>query len=280
MPARIKITADSTCDLPISILKKYNIETLPLNVLMGDNIYKDGRDITPDDIINHVKNGGELCSTSAVNAYEYEDVFKKYSKEYDSVIHITIGNEFSCCFQNANIAAAEFDNVYVVNSENLSTGQGLFTILLAELSKENDAEYCINKAKDSISKIDGSFLLETLDYMKKGGRCSSVTAFGANLLKLKLCIEVRDGKLGVVKKYRGAMKKCIEQYLSERLSDTSSIKKDRVFITHATTPEILDYTREIIEGYGIFDEIIYAHVGCTITCHCGPGTIGIFFERI
>ena len=280
MAQKIKITTDSTCDIPASLRELYNIDVLPLNIHMGDGVYKDGLEITPKDIVKHVDNGGALCSTSAVNVFDYEETFKKFLKDYDAVIHVNIGDKFSSCHQNARIAIEDLENVYVINSESLAIGQGMVAIWAAELSKTMDAVECVKVLEERKNKIDGSFVLEKLDYMNKGGRCSSVTAFGANLLKLKPCIELIDGELKVGKKYRVSMKKCLEQYINDRLSDVSRIKGDKCYLIYSGEEWSLDFCKQLIEEKGIFDEIVTMYVGCTIMCHCGPGTVGIFFETV
>ena len=253
---RVKIISDSTCDLSPELLERYDIAITPLCIIKDGEEFQDGVNITPADIFAHVDGGGSLCSTAAVSQYEYGKVFARYAKEYDAVVQITIGANFSCCYQNACLAAQEFDNVYVVDSENLSSGQGLLVV------------------------AEASFLIERLDYMRKGGRCSAVAALGANLLHLKPCIEVCEGKMGVCKKYRGSFEKCIRQYVKERLDGREDITEDLAFITHpACEQSVVDAAMEEAAAYGAFDELIETHAGCTVSCHCGPSTLGILFVR-
>ena len=209
-----KVLSDSTCDLPAEVLEKHNITMIPLTVIKDGKEFTDGVDITPADIFNHVANGGGLCSTAAINIGEYAEHFSKYTNDYDGVIHINISSEFSSCYQNAFLAAEDFENVRVIDSRNLSTGQGLVVLKACELANEcNNLDELAEKLRAFTDKVEASFLLDRLEYMVKGGRCSAAAALGANLLNLKPCIEVKNGKMAVVKKYRGNYAKCLANYV-------------------------------------------------------------------
>lgn len=277
----IKITSDSTCDLSPELLKQYNIGLLPLTVIKNGEAFKDGVDITPADIFAHVASGGDLCSTTAINVGEYEEWFAKYSGEYDGVLHISIGSGFSSSYQNAVIAAEDFENVRVVDSMNLTTGQGLIVLKACELAKEcTTLDELKDKVQNFCARIETSFILDRLDYMVKGGRCSSVVALGANLLNLKPCIEVKDGKLTVVKKYRGNYTKSLANYIKERLADREDLDNVTMFVTHTLiSDESLDAIKTAVETYGKFDNVFWSEAGCTVSCHCGPGTTGVVFVR-
>lgn len=278
---RVKIISDSTCDLSPELLERYDIAITPLCVIKDGKEFHDGVDITPADIFAHVDGGGELCSTAAVSQFEYTQMFTRYAKEYDEVVQINIGSNFSCCYQNACLAAQEFDNVFVVDSENLSTGQGILVVSAAKLAQQGVSGIEIAERVRALApKVEASFLIERLDYMRKGGRCSAVAALGANLLKLKPCIEVREGKMSVCKKYRGSFEKCIRQYVKERLDGRTDIAGDLAFITHpACQKNVVDAAMEEAARYGAFDEVIETRAGCTVSCHCGPDTLGILFVR-
>ncbi len=278
---RVKIISDSTCDLSPELLERYDIAITPLCVIKDGKEFHDGVDITPADIFTHVDGGGELCSTAAVSQFEYTQMFTRYAKEYDEVVQINIGSNFSCCYQNACLAAQEFDNVFVVDSGNLSTGQGLLVVAAAKLAQQGVSGIEIAERVRALApKVEASFLIERLDYMRKGGRCSAVAALGANLLNLKPCIEVREGKMGVCKKYRGSFEKCIRQYVKERLDGRTDIAGDLAFITHpACQKNVVDAAMEEAARYGAFDEVIETRAGCTVSCHCGPDTLGILFVR-
>ena len=278
---RIKITSDSTCDLSPELIAKYDIYVLPLAVNIGERSCRDGVDAKPDDIYVHVSAGGNLPSTAAINPAEYEELFAGLASEYDAVIHFNISSDFSSCHQNARLAADAFDNVYVVDSRNLSTGQGLLVLRAAELAQQGmDAAAIAAQMEEDALKVDASFILDQLEYLKKGGRCSAVAVLGANLLKLKPCIEVKDGKMGVGKKYRGAFEKCLAEYVRDRIAGRDDLDLSRVFVTHSGLPEeqiavAVDAVRELQP----FRELLVTRAGCTVSSHCGPSTIGVLFVR-
>ena len=279
---KIKITADSTCDLSEALVKQYDIHVLPLTVMKADQPYLDGVTVTPADIFAHVAAGGSLCSTAAVSVGEYEEVFRKYSEGYDGIVHINIGSGFSACYQNACIAAEEFPKVRVVDSKNLSTGQGLVVLKACDLAAQGlSAGEIAERLKEVRERVEASFLLDRLDYMVKGGRCSSATALGANLLNLKPCIEVRDGKMLVVKKYRGKYAKCLETYVRDRIQGREdSLEHDWLFITHTpVTQECYDAVMKAVRDNNYFGNVYETNAGCTVSCHCGPGTLGVLFIR-
>lgn len=277
----IKITSDSTCDLSPAQIAELDIALTRLTVIKNGEQFTDGTTITPADIFAHVAAGGDLCSTAAYSIGDYADIFSKYSAEYDGVIHINIGSGFSACYQNACIAAEDFPNVRVIDSKNLSTGQGLVVLEACKLAKECDSlDEIAEKLNAFTPRVEASFLLDQLQYMAKGGRCSSATALGANLLNLKPCIEVRDGKMTVVKKYRGNYAKCLATYVKDRLADRDDLVRDVLFLTYTpVTDECLAAVKAEIEAHGHFDTVNETHAGCTVSCHCGPGTLGVLFVR-
>lgn len=277
----IKIISDSTCDLSAELIEQYNISIIPLTVVKDGSAYSDGVTITPDEIFSHVAAGGSLCSTTALNADEYSTQFAKYADSYDGVLHINIGSGFSSCYQNACIAAEDFPNVRVIDSQNLSTGQGLVVLYACKLAREcNTLDELHQKVQAFTERVEASFLLSRLEYMVKGGRCSSAAALGANLLNLKPCIEVKNGKMSVVKKYRGNYAKCLASYVKDRLADRTDLDKGTLFVTR--TPVDADCeaaVAEAVEAYGDFENTYWTMAGCTISCHCGPGTLGVLFVR-
>lgn len=278
---KIKILADSTCDLSPAQIAQHDIDIVPLSVIKNGEAFLDGITITPADIFTHVETGGDLCSTNACNIDSYQELFAKYAAEYDGVIHINIGSNFSCCYQNACIAAEDFPNVRVIDSQNLSTGQGLVVLEACRLAKTCESlEEIVEKLNAFVPKVEASFLLDQLKYMVKGGRCSSVAALGANLLNLKPCIEVRDGKMSAVKKYRGSYAKCLASYVKERLADREDIRRTELFLTYTSvSDESLAAVKEAIAAYGNFETVYETVAGCTVSCHCGPGTLGVLFVR-
>ena len=278
---KIKITSDSTCDLGPELLQKYNIGIVPLIVIKDGKDYKDGVTITPADIFEHVAAGGELCSTSAVSIGEYAEFFETYANDYDGIIHINIGSGFSTCYQSACLAAEEFDNVRVIDSRNLSTGQGFIVLKACELAATmDDLDAIAETLRTFTGKVEASFLVDKLDYLVKGGRCSAAAALGANLLSLKPCIEVRDGKMTVVKKYRGNYAKCLATYVKERLDGREDIDRSMLFVTKTVVDQdCYAGVMNVVDTYGHFETVHETTAGCTISCHCGPGTLGVLFVR-
>ena len=277
----IKILSDSTCDLSPAQLKEHNISLAHLTIIKDGQSFLDGETILPADIFAHVAAGGDLCSTTAYNIGEYEALFAKYAKDYDGVIHISLGSGFSSSYQNACIAAEDFPNVRVIDSMNLSTGQGHVVLEACRLAKQyEDLDEIAEKLRAFAPRVEASFLLDQLKYMVKGGRCSAVAALGANLLGLKPCIEVRDGKMGVVKKYRGKYDKCLASYVKDRLADREDIIRDELFLTYTPVEDnCLAAVKEAIEEHGHFNTVYETTAGCTVSCHCGPGTLGVLFVR-
>ncbi len=277
----IKILSDSTCDLSQAILAEHDIALVPLTVVKGDEQFKDGVTITPAEIFAHVAAGGDLCSTSANSVGEYEDQFALYAGKYDGVLHINIGSGFSSCYQNACIAAEDFSNVRVVDSMNLSTGQGLVVLEAVKLAKEcATIDELHDKVQAFAERVEASFLVDKLNYLVKGGRCSAAAALGANLLNLKPCIEVRDGKMIVVKKYRGSYAKCLASYVKDRLADREELRRDVLFVTKTSVgDEEYAAVMEAVNAHGHFETVYETTAGCTVSCHCGPGTLGVLFVR-
>ena len=278
---KIKILSDSTCDLSQELQEKYDITLVPLSVIKDGKDFKDGVTITPADIFAHVAAGGDLCTTSAVSIGEYADIFEKYAHDYDGIIHINLGSGFSTCYQSASLAAEDFDNVRVIDSRNLSSGQGLVVLKAWELAQSmDDLDAIAAELRAYTEKVEASFVVDKLDYLVKGGRCSSAAALGANLLNLKPCIEVKDGKMSVVKKYRGNYTKCLAAYVKERLNDRDDIDFSTLFITKTQVPgDCYETVLDAVHALGRFDHIYEATAGCTISCHCGPGTMGVLFVR-
>lgn len=277
----IKITADSTCDLSQDILDDMDITLTPLHILVDDNTFRDGIDITPTDIFRYVDDEGKVCKTAAVNLYEYECLFSELSSKYEAVIHINISTSFSSCYQNAVMAAEKFDNIYVIDSRNLSSGSGHVVYEAALMAKSGESvESICDRLEELIPKVDASFVIDRMDYLYKGGRCSGIEAVGARMLQIKPCIEVIDGKMRVGKKYRGSFERALKSYVKDRLQDEENIDFSRVFITHPMcSSQTVDMVKELLRDYGRFEEIIETPAGCTVSSHCGPNTLGILYKR-
>lgn len=280
---RIKVTSDSTCDLSAEILQKYNVTLMPLTVIKDGVGYQDNVTITPGEIFAHVAAGGALCSTTAVSIGEYQEFFAPFAKEYDAVVHINLGSGFSSTHQNACLAAEEFDNVIAIDSQNLSTGQGLVVIKACMLAENaEDLQALKTELEEFTTKVEASFLIDKLDYLVKGGRCSAAAAMGANLLNLKPCIEVHSGKMGVAKKYRGKYEKCMASYVKDHLDGRDDLDYSMpIFITQTkVTDECYAAVKEAVATYGSqFATLYETTAGCTISCHCGPSTLGILYVR-
>ncbi len=277
----IKISADSTCDLSPELIQRYDIGISPLYIVRDGESLVDGVDITPDEIYAHVEAGGSMCSTAAVSVYDYVEFFRKELESADAVVHFHISGDMSACYQNACIAAAEVGNVYPVDARNLSTGIGLLVLEAAELARAGQltAQEIQERMNQRRELLDVSFVVEQLGYLRKGGRCSSVAALGANMLSLRPCIQVKDGKMGVGKKYRGAYQKCLLQYVKERLEGRNDIDLHRIFITESGgfTPEEVAEVEAAVRGYQPFEEVLHTRAGCTVSSHCGPRTLGILY---
>ena len=277
----IKIISDSTCDLSAELIAANNISIVPLIVMKNDEEYMDGTTITPAEIFAHVAAGGSLCSTAARSVGVYMEEFAKHADQYDGIIHINIGSGFSSSYQNACLAAEEFDNVRVIDSKNLSTGQGLVVLKACELAKTTESLDALQAELESFTdKVEASFLVDKLDYLVKGGRCSSAAALGANLLNLKPCIEVREGKMTVVKKYRGNYAKCLASYVKDRLANRDDMDMNTLFITQTqVSDDCYTAVKEAVTASASFENVYETVAGCTISCHCGPGTLGVLFVR-
>lgn len=275
------ITADSTCDLPKELIEKYNITIIPLSVLLGENSYHDGIDVFPEDIYNYVKNTGELPKTAAVTPAQYYSVFEKYTREGKAVVHIGLSSAISSSYQNACIASSDFDDVYCIDSKSLCTAMGLLVLKACDYREKGfEAKKIYRKVNNLVGKVSTTFVLNDLEYLHKGGRCSGVAKFSANVLGIKPSIAVdSDGKLDVAKKYRGKIDVVYKQYINDCLKDVSKIDATRIVIANSggINPEIISFAKGVIEGKGKFDEVIPAKAGCTISSHCGPKTLAIFY---
>lgn len=277
---RIGISADSSCDLSAEIAEQYGITVIPQAIIMEGRTYRDGIELKPADIFRHVSAGGEICSTTAINTAEYCGAFTELRKECGALIHFTIGSALSSCYQNAVLAAEEVPGVTVVDSMNLTTGIGYLAVAAAKMAAAGmELEEITAKLEELKAHMDVSFVIDKLDYLKKGGRCSAVTAFGANLLNIKPSICMKNGTLAVEKKYRGAFRQCVRRYIEERLDAVKDrCVPDIIFLTHAACSEaVLEEAADLIRSRGIFSEILVTEAGCTVSSHCGPNTLGIIF---
>lgn len=280
--AKIIIACDSTCDLSKELIEKLDIKIIPLIVNLDGKQYLDGVDITPDQIYASVKKKGKLPKTSAINVKEYLDFFAKIRKHEDDIIlNFTISSKLSSTYQNSCMTLEFAHNIYTFDTQNLSTGIGLLLIEACRLRDANeDVGTIINKLEEYKKRIDASFVIDNLEYLSKGGRCSTIARFGANLLNIKPCIEVKNGTMGVGKQYRGKYEKTLVKYVNEKLSDLNDIDTNCAFITHAgVDKEIVDAVYQHVKSYNIFKNIYITRAGATISCHCGKDTLGLLFVR-
>lgn len=278
---KIKITADSTCDLSAELLEQWDISLMPMHILMGEESYLDGVNVHAADVFAHVNAGGDPAKSAAANPVEYIEFFDSFLTEYDAVVHISVSGKLSSCFQNASIAAGEVENVYVVDSENICTGQGYLVLRAAKWAADGLTPRNIQMRLQSLAKrVELSFVLDRLDFMAKSGRCSGVLAFGANLLGIKPALEIIDGELKVVKKYRGSLAGCVTKYVDDRLGDRDDIDEGLVFLSSCQPkPGCREAMIEGLQRYGKFQEGYETEIGTTIGGYSGPGTIGIVFAR-
>lgn len=281
MQNKIIITSDSTTDLGEELIARYGIKILPLKVALGEKTYTDGVDITPDMIYEHYRAAGELPQTAAPNLAECMDFFGALVKDGYTVVHFTICSDMSSSYSNAAIAAQEYENVHVVDTRNLSTGGGLLVLTACEMAQQGmEAAEIAAKCREMTDRVSASFVVDDLTFLHKGGRCSALAALGANLLKLKPCIEVISGKMDVSRKYRGKFEKVLPQYIADQIGDPDSIETDHVFVTHAGCDEAVYQmcVEEVRKLVGV-KEIHITRAGCTISSHCGRNTLGVLFIR-
>lgn len=282
MPKPVKITADTPCDIGPVIQERYDVRLIPLHVRMGDVEYLDGININRDDIYLNWEKTGTLPKTSAVSVGEYLDIFKGYLEEGYEVIHFGLGSALSVSLQNARLAAQELEGVYVIDSCSLSTGFGLLVCEAGErIKKGMSAAEIAAEVEPLNQKTSASFILDTLVFMRAGGRCSSLVQIGASLMNINPSIQVLNDKQGAMvvgKKYMGKLHRCISKYIEDQLKDRDDIVRDRIFITHSGFPEEdLVRMKEEVESFGPWGEVIITDAGSTISSHCGPGCIGVLF---
>ena len=278
------ITADSTCDLPKDIIESRNIKITPLSILLGSESYLDGEEITRDDIYAHVSKTGEMPKTAAVSPASYYEVFSAASRQGDSVVHISLSSAISSSYQNAVTAAGDFSNVHVVDSKNLCGGMGLLVLKACDLrDKGFDAKKIANRIRSLVPKVHATFVLDNLVFLYKGGRCSAVARFGANVLGIKPVIGVdpADGTMDVIKKYRGKIENVYRQYVNDTFANAAKMDTDRIIIANSgsVAGEITAFAKGVASGKADFKEILTADAGCTISSHCGPKTFAVFYMR-
>lgn len=278
--SKVKIISDSTCDLSAELLAQFDVAVLPHPIVRDGELLQDNVTITPDDIYSHYEQTGRLCTISAPNAYDYEMCWKPWLDEGYEIVHFTISSEMSTAYNQAMLAAEETGHVYPVDSRTLSTGIGLLVLEACDLREQGlSAEKIAAKVREDADKCQASFLVDVIEYLWKGGRCSSVAAIGANILKLKPRIDVLNGNMLSTKKYRGRTAKCFAAYADDMLKGKDNIRQNRIFITNSgIDPDIIELVRtKINEWQPDIENIYVTRAGGTISCHCGPGTLGILY---
>ena len=282
--SNIVITADSTCDLPQELIDKYDIKIIPLSILLGEKVYHDGVDIKPSDIYDFVEKTGELPKTAAVTPSEYQEVFKCFADDGKKIVHIGFSSALSSSYQNACVAAEEFEYVYCIDSKNLCTAMGLLVLKACDYREKGmDAKRIADKVNRLVPKVSATFVLDGLEYLHKGGRCSSVAKFGANVLGIKpsIAVDTQTGRLDMAKKYRGKTELVYKQYITDRINEIKRIQPDRVVIANSggVPADTIAFAKGMLEGRDKFEQVILADAGCTISSHCGPKTLAIFYIK-
>ena len=277
---KIKITADSTCDLSPELVEKYSVGIMPLTVVLGDKNYLDGLNITPQDIFDYVAKTGKLPKTSAPAVEEYNEFFKKSLEGYDALIHFNISTKASASYNNACTSAKEFGGkVFVVDSAALSTGQGLLVLKACDLAAAGlKAGEIVKTVEELKTHVNTSFVPDALDYLHKGGRCSLASLMGAKILKLHPMISMKDGQMYAKKKYMGGLERCLKNYLKDLAEEYHYYDKTRCFITHSCCEkEVVDKVKEQVKELFDFNEILETYAGSVVTAHCGKNTLGLLF---
>lgn len=280
---KVILSADSTCDLGEELKARYHVEYYPFHIILEGKDYQDNVDIHVQDIYQAYWDRKVLPRTAAINVQEYVDYFKPWVDQGCDVIHFCLGGALSSSQRNCVLAARELGgHVFPIDSCNLSTGIGLQIIEAGERIQAGMSAAEIAQAMEKIiPHCHASFVLDSLEFMRAGGRCSAVVAVGANLLALKPCIEVdtSDGSMHVGKKYRGALKKVLPQYVRDKLNQYPNIKRDHLFITHSSIDlSYVELVRQTVQEIMEFKEVHITTASCTISSHCGPNTLGILFE--
>ena len=275
---KIAISAESTLDLSKELIKQYDVHVIPFTVLLGETPYLDG-DINSQDIFDYVDKTKILPRTCAINEFQYHEYFQGLlGQGYDAIIHFSLSSEISAACSQANNAAKKMDNVYIVDSRSLSTGIALEVIYASKLVKKGlKPQEIVEKVSARVPYVQASFVIQTLEYLHKGGRCSGLARFGAAILRIKPQIIVSDGKMAPAKKYFGRKSQVIAAYCRDTLEQFANPDLSVAFVTHTlATPEMVAIAIDALQKRG-FKTIYETTAGATITSHCGPQTLGILF---
>lgn len=278
----VKIISDSTCDLSKELIERYHIDILPLHIVLGEEEYKDSLQIGPDEIYEWSDANKTTPKTSAASIEDAMNLYEKNLKEYDEIVIFSISGKMSTTVNVMRMAAEELeaeDKIHVVDSENLSTGNGLLVIEAAILAQEGKtADEIVAHIEKLKSKVRASFVVDTLTYLHRGGRCSGVAAIAGSALKLHPKIVVADGSMKPDKKYRGKMSNVILDYAKDLETQIQNARTERVFITHSgCDAEVISKIETYLKELGRFEEIHITRAGGVISSHCGPGTLGVLY---
>ena len=280
----VKIISDSTCDLSKELIEKYDIEILPLHIMLGEEEYEDGKSITPDEIYKWSDEHKTTPKTSAAGITQVVDAYRPYLEQGREIVSFSISSEMSTTNNVMRMAALELEaeeKVFVIDSANLSTGIGLLVIEAAIMAQEGkNGAQIVARMEELKPLVKASFVVDTLTYLYRGGRCSGLAAMAGGMLKLHPKIVVENGKMKPEEKFRGKIAKVIMDYVRSMETDLKNAKKDRVFITHSGCDEtIISEVKAYLEDMNHFDEILVTRAGCVISSHCGPGTLGVLFIK-
>ena len=279
MSKPVMITSDSTVDLSPELFERYNVKFVPLTIVLGNESYQDGVNFSTPQMFARYHKDGTLPETAAPSLQSFLDFFKSFTDEGYEVVHVDISSDLSSTYNTARLAAEEVGGVYVVDSRMLSTGVGLLVIEGAECAAAGmGAKEIAEHLNGLTDKVSTSFVLDTLEFMWKGGRCSGIAAFGANLLKLKPGLEMKNGKLEVYKKYRGNMNNVYRQYITERL-EGKKIRPGHIFLTESGEIDdaLIEELMQLIKEKSGCKEVHHTVAGATIASHCGPRCLGVLF---
>lgn len=274
----VRIACDSSTDLTREMYESLNVSVLPFTITLGENVHTDAVDINSEIIFDYVDKNKVLPKTSAINEYIFNEFFEKNNGE-DGLVFISISSRISSSYSNAARASENFKNVHVVDSSSLSTGGGLLVLYACELRDQGlSAKEIADKLDERKKNVQASFVIDKLDYLYKGGRCSSAQRLGANLLKLHPSIVVENGSMLVHKKYRGKIEDCTTKYFEDTLNEFSNPDTKYCFITYSSaTEKMLMNAKTVVENYGKFENVYVTEAGATITSHCGKNTIGLLY---
>lgn len=282
MVKKVLLSADTPCDIGQELKERYHVSMFPLHIILEEQQYTDGLDICPQDLYRAWYERKVLPKTAAINPEEYAAYFQPFVDQGYEVLHISLGSGLSSSYQNAKIAAADMAGVYVVDSRNLSTGFGLVVCEAGErISSGMPIEQIVQELEALVPRVSASFILDTLEFLHAGGRCSSLAHLSANLLNLKPCIEVQvpaGGSMSVGKKYVGKLPRVLKKYVKDQLGGRKDVVLDRVFITHSGIDEAIAMEiRDLVLSLQPFKEAHITQASCTISAHCGPNTLGVLF---